>query len=906
MNITKFLFSAAFVAAVMANAAHAETTYTDWYYVGDGSSWNGAYYSRTPDGTGENVSWGATDRIVLTANRFVTITDSTIDFFAQVGGGVRIGGTNVTVEVTLTSDKDFGTYIGSFERNAQENSVLVKKGGGTLTFTKAEPGDYKIGTQDIYAYMINFDVQCGVVQLAPSFGSGGLRHNHGAVTVAEGCEVRSGIGDGAVTVFRTLSGAGTVRGTASNSELRITETRATPTTFSGYLTGFSSVCPVGHTYFTGLTNDFPSLQPFNYNGEPTQGVIGFATFAGANGTVSSLGTTATYGVDLRNGPSCLRYLGSTGETITRLFAFMGVNSSAAAPVTLDAGEHGGLVVESMFNNTVKVQQRMAFTGDKSAAPSVIKGWFNRIQSDAGNNASFHILKKGGATWRKMENAADMLSGGVDVEEGAFEYESVRDIGFKSALGTGTDLYEAKAGSPDTLAKREAAHVLGGMGDEAIFTYLGTYPRTITTRPIGLVGNARIKAPNTAAFRWQGISGVSSGEKTLTVETVAGQTNTLTGVTDGSGKVSVAHEGAGELVLTGSNGFTGDLTAMSGTLTVRNVNGKPYSWYKLTVRETVANSSLPEYQTNPDWKTYGHMAIDEWALYDANGARQNSWGSSVLDLTTESPELLAPGHIACVNDDLMSYYYAKGGTSFSRSCVGNLVNNGHSSGNVFQGAMKDTGPDLNDPNSWVTTVLRLKPNTATVTGADLRLVQTINGGKYFGATPTAFSMYGSSDGMVWEEIASTNDMVNLPTDYYLWAAAQKYETRAASDPVIPLSRTAMKSDYANCAAVRSVSAAPGATVRCEGAAITVKGLRLDASGAGTIDGFALADEGEIIVENAADPSKELKISATFANMSDLAKLSGWTVKVNGVDKKRTVAVTPTGIKISPLGLAIIMR
>ena len=57
---------------------------------------------------------------------------------------------------------------------------------------------------------------------------------------------------------------------------------------SGYLTGFNTVVPVGHTYFTGLTNDFPNLQPYNYNGEKTHGIIGFATCVGADGAVTGI------------------------------------------------------------------------------------------------------------------------------------------------------------------------------------------------------------------------------------------------------------------------------------------------------------------------------------------------------------------------------------------------------------------------------------------------------------------------------------------------------------------------------------------------------------------------------------------------------------------------------------------
>ena len=105
-------------------------------------------------------------------------------------------------------------------------------------------------------------------------------------------------------------------------------------------------------------------------------------------------------------------------------------------------------------------------------------------------------------------------------------------------------------------------------------------------------------------------------------------------------------------------------------------------------------------------------------------------------------------------------------------------------------------------------------------------------------------------------------------------------------------------------VRSVSVDEGATLRAE-ETVVLHALKVDAAGAGTLDGFAFAqgDSCTLDVTLDADESKGVTLPGTYVNGTGLDNVAGWGIKVNGrrgyrakvVDGK--IILVPKGISVS---------
>ena len=109
---------------------------------------------------------------------------------------------------------------------------------------------------------------------------------------------------------------------------------------------------------------------------------------------------------------------------------------------------------------------------------------------------------------------------------------------------------------------------------------------------------------------------------------------------------------------------------------------------------------------------------------------------------------------------------------------------------------------------------------------------------------------------------------------------------------------------------SVEVAADATLRVDGdgPAVEVKGLVIDVSGAGVLEGVAFAKTGSVDLQNVDLTQRSTRIPAAFAGVPTRSNLANWTITVNGeaVPSNYTVTLTDSGFSLDKKGLAILVR
>ena len=894
-----------------------QSLYSDtFYWVGKSNDWwNSASYSSVKGGEGGTQMPGTDDRIVLSENQRLYVDDSTIAFFSTVKE-VYTEGTNTVTEFNITTNANLGCYFGTLYITAKKDTVLVKTGPGKLTFSKkGDENLYKTANKiDTYHYMMNIDLREGSLALEPLMDSK-YRHRYGDINVCEGCTLY-GV-EGGITWMESLAGAGLVTNMVkSGSQLQIVGARDEPTVFSGVLGGFSYFIPQGHTWFTGTQSTIgTTIRPAGYTDAINVGITGFKTFAGPSTSPSSLGIGS---IDGRYSAR-LVYVGTTGETIERSVSIW---NTATAPFVWDGGAYGGLVFTGTFaaSGDAGAQQRLVLAGSNTV-PCVLRNCFSR-NTVSPSGSLFHITKQGTGTWRFEEpEGTTALSGVIGVENGVLECNTLREAGIKSALGNATELYADQClAVANGLTPVPYAHFLGGSGTMGTFRYTGEIPRTIKRRPIALKGNGRIEAPYAPALNWIGVTSLGDGNKTLTVDCKEWQTNRYANIT---GNVSVKKSGAGDLVLSGDLSFNGDIISSGGgTLTVRNISGKQYEYYKLAVKETVYSSpEIPEYEVSMNNNSEGArtrtVMLNEFGLYDSSKKRLNQWGSAAAANNTS---MIERGHIALESND--SFVIAMKNTDYYYE-LWRLLDNDCSGGLRFAGYWDDKKvPVLDDTNTWLSVVCRMPETSNDVEYFDLNysVGSSDTGSKsIYGQNPTAFSIYASADGLNYEELYSTNSCVTetFPVHNYSWlsdgrsAWNEKKSTKPESvdHEMICLPRSTVQTSYNVLGNVRSISADVNSTLCYEGdEALEVSGLAVDASGVGTIKGFSFADNGTLYLTGVSADSTFVDIPANLSGIENLSNAKDWELSVNGGDsaKYAIASVTASGIRIVKPAFRIIVR
>ena len=835
--------------------------------------------------------------------------------------------TNSVMELTVPEGGDAlfdCSFKGLWEPTANGqfySGLIVKKGKGRIT---AGIGSKYPSGYDYSYHKLPIRIDEGTWRCAQNIPFASAKYiTYSTVHVAEGayfCLPSSVNSSGFLTVSR-LTGSGTVTTDGGKFQLRITPP---PSPVGKYTTHgeFSGVLDKGVQYFSSGRVFLTGIDSTSTNVPSTFGLYGsYATNTGYTAVMkfgeknnpSSIGSNATVDADARGGG--WGYL-DEGETTDKTFRW---NPNSDCPSMLfDGGAKGGLVFSGHWRPKTHGVGWLVLTGSNTA-PCVVdcavqldptkpgSGW----GANDSSNFPVSVTKYGTGTWRFKHSVNRHLLGLFDIQQGTIQADSFDEAGVSCAMGLATNMYvdgySANSWFPDeTKRVTDHAYVLGaeasaaiaGTATEGAFEYTGTNSACCFTRPFVLDGDGRIKNSTDHRF-WIGkVSSRSAGAKTLTLDGNGANTNLLADITDaGGGAISLAKEGTGTWIVSGTNDIRGDIAVKAGTLILQNINGQPNTWFKWQIRGKHAESTDSS-------NAAATIRTDEFGLFNAEGGRVN-----IGLLYCADYQDLGPGQAAyatyrkrygSVNTPMLPYsaierlFDATTGDAGIRIC--------------YSSAAEPNGivPKPEYPDTWQTIMMRLGDGAGEVVSWDYAdYYGTKDGETREMYNIKTSALYGSANGANWE-LLDLAENVPMRSQHAYWAFD---------------GRTANGSTHTNCNTVASrvqgvypflgnmagsVSVASGATLECQGAAVTFSKVRLDAAGAGTIRGAAFAAGGEISVEN-VETKGVIAFNGLFDGCSGEENVADWTIRVNGsVTSRRRASVRNGTLLIEPMGLIMTIR
>ena len=763
---------------------------------------------------------------------------------------------------------------------------------GDVTLGEAN-GSLKVGGAIADHYTDGgFVVESGTLALPQSSS---VARSYPAITLGEGATLL--VQRNATTNIRALNGSGTVM--SESTDVRSLNLGfagdETIGEFSGRILGDKiKLSVVGHARLLGRENTnggtFTVYRNSNSGaGAPIFGTAEVAAF-GRRGDASSSVGGAGVSVDLRFS-GYLTYLGE-GEATDRNFAFRYLRTGQSEyPVTLDAGAAGGIDFTGAWEFATEggYVGQLTLTGS-NAMPCRISGEIKENDS-----ATFHVAKKGTGTWRFLDGARRGNKGGIAVEEGTLQFDSIAEAGTECALGLATRLYRPYQGEQNEGNAVDYAYLLGGATTNVVFEYTGSNVISVcSTRPIALKGGGaylRSSAIGYGKLKIAGVSALADGDPVKTLYLDGSDSGSVVcDVSDGAGAVGVTKVGPGTWTLAGDQTFSGPLHVGEGTLKVAEKHRR-YTWFRFLIKGTSNQVSF----------------ISEIGLFDKDGNRIDSGLAFLepLDRTDQTAEgffskqvdyrLLRPGE-AVVGSGKELYYY-----------------NSNPGGNLFDGTVSETwrmawkSGEPSQAGNWIPIVWRLPDGANEAAAFDLVPGST--------QTVTAFTLEGSVDGSTWHELLSKESYA-APDPLSNWASDNS--PFGAGEAHMPGSGWRFKGHegeaeemYSQLVNVSGVSVAAGATLMADGE-VTLRSLSVDcaAERMGTIIGFTFAKDGKIALKNLDRASMAAKfIHATFMGCTGLENLSAWQVVI-GEDARPiagwTASVSENGIQIAPKGLRVIIK
>ena len=782
---------------------------------------------------------------------------------------------------------------------------VVKKNANTMTLGEINCAT-KIGGACADHYVSGgFEIENGTLELPQASTTA---HSYPAITLGSAATLR--LQKAAATYVRALIGSGTVTSAATaNQGLQLGFKGDTATgDFTGKILGGKiTVSVVGHARLLGDANTFSgntSLTVYrNSNtdaGRPVYGALDIMKFGKTTDAASSVGS-GSVSLDLRFS-GYLTYLGA-GEETDRQIAFRYLTSGACAyPDTLDAGPTGGVTFKGAweFAKQAGTAGRVDLTGSNTVpcvvACEIKDGW------NEGGREIMYLTKKGSGTWRFKDHASRNNRGGIAVEEGTLQFDSLAEAGTVCSLGLATCLQKSYQGTATAENDVDYAYLLGGATTNVVFEFTGGTKSATTTRPIALTGlgaHFRNSAVDGGMLSFSGVSSMDATERTLWLD----GTNTTGRIGDITGAVGVTKEGSGTWTLTGEQSFTGPLNVKEGTLAVSTNN--VYTWFRL--KATGIRTQV--------------FFCTKFALYDKDG----NWINDGVTMI-HPPEL---GETSTYSTHPVDYRWLEPGQATVSSGI-NITYNltlgsitqffDDSADGYWRSALHDYGsgfaPSVNGPN--VPIVFRLPEGVGEAVACDIKLW----GNTTTTQTLSAFTLEGSTDGLNWhtllKKVASDKITDALAADGYTsfelpssgnnWVSTDTLFSAGQKRTDLPWTfvghETAVTA--APLAGASTVTVAADAKLKAEDG-LTLSKLTLDcAAGAlGTIEGVAFAEEGVLNLTGVGKTDQV--VTTSFVNCTGVGNLAKWTVRIDGVDSnRRFVEVGDGELKIRCRGLAVILR
>ena len=602
----------AIVAVLFAGAANAgtcvwktENRENDWDWT-DGRNFEGGIAPVSND-------------VVEVGNTTVKLSDSDTASFALASSLSQIKPTHKDAKIEFTIDDTsdtmwmFNAMIcnEAYPSAGQEKGTVYKKGVGKL----------QLRNTAMTAYQVNINVQEGKLYLSQVSSSSNYYICH--LHVEQGATFYSALRR---THIRGISGTGLVTA-ATNYAINPFDksTIDDPWICEAQLRTVA-------LYNAGYGNILRTDNRIDAAGVANRGILGIKKFGMRGSTVdASVGGNA----EIRYYESCgtILCLGENEETKTdRNIAVWYPKQGEAA---IDAGAFGGIT----FSGWLRIGGYASGQGmgvmvlkGSNVNENVLSGPFYRSATYASGSYTPngwcypHIVKRGTGAWR-LAGAATLNNGktnivdrsyatGITVEEGTLRFDSIVEAGFRCSVGVATNTMLAYCGDYDESRRKPWAFTLGKpgiswpAGNLATFEYTGNMDASCATRPIALIGDARLCNATTNRFRFSGVSSISNGINRL-VLAGEGDENELSDVSDGVSaemKTSVVKEGEGTWTLTGTNDFSGPLIVNGGKLIVKRPDDA-FKWFRLTVKRTCTTA------TDSD-----NFKLARIGLFDSNGSQ----------------------------------------------------------------------------------------------------------------------------------------------------------------------------------------------------------------------------------------------------------------------------------------------
>ena len=891
----------------------------------------------SPQSYTNNAVPGAGDFVLIPANATVRLSDAAADAdsVALANALMRIIPVNtnsvleidvadtltLTVPVTAAQSEDL-EIVSSLDYRC---GPVVKKGAGVLTFAPSSAGRDDIALY--YPLYTSFQVKAGDLIIYPEkFASKSLYL--GYIQVAGGSTVylpESSVSDWNISL-RSLDGAGNVVFPTLEKSHRLVfageKIKGDAGVFSGVLSGSCELTISGDAQTFIGSNTYTGGERLTASGARLT-----VSKMGADREASPVGTYNLLTIYDKGG--CITYCNempvSDGKGLTVYGATAG-----GAPAYLDGGSYGDIAfagaITKYYNSALG--QAFVLTGD-NVRTNVLAGALNDsgTSTAAARGYPMYLCKEGAGVWRMAPTATvpnPLFASGVSVSEGRLQFTSIDEAGIPTALGVATNLTDGTIG-PDAIAaahrvdyafKLGAPRADGQVRTTGRLEYAGTTSAECTTRPAALAGTGGFRNDTAKAFRFAHVTGISDQDMTLVLDGTGTANNEIGYVSDGTagGKVSVLKDGPGKWILSGDQTFTGDLTVKGGTLVIRKPADDRYTYFRFNVRKVSGTVELH---------------LEELGLFDATGARCNTNLTEAGFVLDQRP---SPGSTAEYNCDEWSNLepgqaaiQTRGTVNFKWGChLDNLFDAVLTSGSeglsvnykplytsAYDGlatAYATFSPT--DTNTWMRIIMRLADGSPVVTGYDHMNIRASND-----STASRllcflkdYSIEGSTDGFVWDELASESD-APVPATRRVWAhTGTKNLTSNPNAPAISgrSGRTIRVMDD-----VRSVSVSDGATLKLEGGGmVALKGLKVDAkASSGSIVGFSLAEEGTLTVENVEKNQSEIELPIDLSQATDVENASAWTLFVNGknaTDRGWTVRSAHGKLTIVRPGMMILFR
>lgn len=527
-----------------------------------------------------------------------------------------------------------------------------------------------------------------------------------------------------------------------------------------------------------------------------------------------------------------------------------------------------------------------------------------------------VVKEGCGTWmlEKAVSLAKAIAGTVAVREGTLRFENFAPLGESCSFGTSTQLN--RPAYIDSVKDSDAidyAVLFDGPAEKVGFlepNYAGDAVVTNFDRRIGIESSGGFRSGRGRIYV-EGVTAASSGEKLLVLDGEKNQNDTVLGVNDGVGRVSIEKRGSGVWTVKPPFGFSGRLSVKAGRLDLYN-GGDRFTWFRLRIKEN-AFVSATYGETAEQWYTNKVGVINDgikkvqqlgkWNLMDENGTVRNDL-SAAIALNGASFSAQPTNTVVCCRPMEMATLgglYLTGTRPLTALCY---------TGNNWYNQSTSTLLNVADESTWPTLVVRLADDVPEIKYCDF-LSSLSFPSEYGGRVPTALRVDASCDGLAWTTVFDRNDLMP-PKDngkWYSGATAGGRATLSFSDASSRFALSPTKpAELPAIDVAATVEVASGATLRCRGAFNLTK-IGLAEGGMGTIEGnVTLAAAGTLVTPDLAGDVFSKTFTTTLKDLPGAANLANWQVSCESAPGRYVMRYNPTNGSVTVMrrGTIVLFR